>query len=260
MNITVDTDWWKHLFDDVYLLTDARSVCDVEVTRREVDLICRILPIHTAHRILDLCGGHGRHSIELCRRGFHRCVVLDFSELLLKLALQSARRGRHAVEVLQADARHVGLTSDSFDCIMVMGNSLGYIPDAEADLNILMEARRLLRPGGWLLLDVADGRTARQNITANAWHEIGGDTVVCRQRELAGDVIHVREMVLSRADGLIRDCGYSIRLYDAADLQKLIARARFEEIQVHTDFSPHLHGGDYGCMNHRMVAVARKAG
>jgi D-alanine-D-alanine ligase len=40
MSIKVDPDWWKTLFDEVYLLTDARSVCDARITRREVDLIC----------------------------------------------------------------------------------------------------------------------------------------------------------------------------------------------------------------------------
>ncbi len=69
MTIQVDPDWWKTLFDDIYLLTDARSVCDEEITRREVDLICELLPIRPDHKILDLCGGHGRHSLELAARG-----------------------------------------------------------------------------------------------------------------------------------------------------------------------------------------------
>ena len=38
MEIEVDPDWWKTLFDEVYLITDARSVCDSELTRREVDV------------------------------------------------------------------------------------------------------------------------------------------------------------------------------------------------------------------------------
>jgi D-alanine-D-alanine ligase len=44
MSIKADPDWWKTMFDDVYLLTDARSVCDEDITRREVDLICELLP------------------------------------------------------------------------------------------------------------------------------------------------------------------------------------------------------------------------
>jgi D-alanine-D-alanine ligase len=50
MSIKVDPDWWKTLFDEVYLLTDARSVCDVRITRREVDLICSLLPVKDSHK------------------------------------------------------------------------------------------------------------------------------------------------------------------------------------------------------------------
>ena len=45
MAIEVDPDWWKTLFDDVYLLTDARSVGDESLTRLEVDVVCELLPM-----------------------------------------------------------------------------------------------------------------------------------------------------------------------------------------------------------------------
>ena len=54
MNIDVDPNWWKTLFDEVYLKTDARSVCDRELTRREVDVILKMIPIRPTHKILDL--------------------------------------------------------------------------------------------------------------------------------------------------------------------------------------------------------------
>ena len=37
--IRVDCDWWKTLFDDVYLLTDAKIVCNPPLTKREVDVV-----------------------------------------------------------------------------------------------------------------------------------------------------------------------------------------------------------------------------
>ena len=37
--VEVNPEWWKTLFDDVYIITDARSVCDEELTCREVDFI-----------------------------------------------------------------------------------------------------------------------------------------------------------------------------------------------------------------------------
>ena len=45
MTIRVDPEWWKTLFDEVYLLTDARSVCDDKLTSREVDVICELLSL-----------------------------------------------------------------------------------------------------------------------------------------------------------------------------------------------------------------------
>ena len=39
----VDSDWWKTLFDETYLITDARSVCDEKLTCREVDFVEYIL-------------------------------------------------------------------------------------------------------------------------------------------------------------------------------------------------------------------------
>jgi len=37
--IKINPDWWKGIFDEIYLKTDARSVCDDEVTCREVDFL-----------------------------------------------------------------------------------------------------------------------------------------------------------------------------------------------------------------------------
>jgi hypothetical protein len=43
MTIDVDPDWWKTLFDDVYLLTDARSVGDDHITQAEKSTSSRAL-------------------------------------------------------------------------------------------------------------------------------------------------------------------------------------------------------------------------
>jgi D-alanine-D-alanine ligase len=259
MTIEADPDWWKTMFDELYLLTDARSVCDEEITRREVDLICQLLPIRSSHRVLDLCGGHGRHSLELCARGFGRCTLVDYSEFLLKRGRSSARERKHTVDFIQADARNTGLASGSFNHVLILGNSLGYARDAAADREILSEARRVLRPGGWLLLDLADGTAVRDRFNPEAWHEIGREILVCRRRQMRTDTVFVREMVLSKEKGLLRDSTYSIRLYEPARIAALLDQVGFEGIRIITDFSPHRAPGDYGFMNHRMIALGQKA-
>lgn len=258
MTIKVDPEWWKTMFDGVYLLTDARSVCDDDITRREVDLICELLPVRFDHRILDLCGGHGRHSLELCARGFRRCTLVDYSEYLLDRARARAGECEHPPAFIQADARDTGFSPDSFDHVLIMGNSLGYLPEVDADLQILAESKRVLRSGGWLLVDLADGAAIKDRFNPVAWHEIGEDTVVCRRREMWEKRVCVREMVLSKKTGLIRDRTYSIRFYDSETIAGLLHRVGFKEVRIITNFSPHQTRGDYGFMNHRMIALGQK--
>ena len=258
MSIKVDPDWWKTLFDEVYLLTDARSVCDARITCREVDLICSLLPLNGSHKILDLCGGHGRHSLELSSRGFRACTLFDYSQTLIEIARKKAGQEDLAIDFICGDARDINMPADTYDHVIIMGNSLGYIQEKGADAQILTESFRVLHPGGWILVDVADGKAVMSSFKPNAWHEIGEETIVCRQRELQGEVVCAREIVLSKTDGLIRDQTYSIRLYDADSLSQLLENAGFTRITVHSDFSPHDVDGDYGFMNNRLIVSGQK--
>ena len=258
MSIKVDPDWWKTLFDEVYLLTDARSVCDARITRREVDLICSLLPIKGTHKILDLCGGHGRHSLELSSRGFSACTLFDYSQALIEIAMKRAGQEDLAIDFICGDARDINMPEDTYDHVIIMGNSLGYIQEKGADTQILTESFRVLHPGGWILVDVANGRKVKSSFKLNAWHEIGEETIVCRQREIQDEVVCTREIVLSKTDGLIRDQTYSIRLYDDTSLPLLLESTGFSRITVHSDFSPHDVDGDYGFMNNRLIVCGQK--
>ena len=258
MRIEVDPDWWRTLFDDIYLITDARSVNDEHLTRREVDLICGLIDPRPEDRILDLCGGQGRHCIELYRRGFLNCTVLDFSPTLIRIGTHLAKRMNYAIEFHRGDARCTRLPPGSFNHVLILGNSLGYSGDMGADLAMIVEAHRLLAENGRLLIDVADGSAVKKNFRPNAWHEIGEDIVVCRQRELMPDRICAREMVLHKRRGLLRDRTYGMRLYESASLRALAADAGFGHIRVLEDFTPYDGDGDVGFMDHRMILTARK--
>jgi len=258
MSIEVNPDWWKTMFDDVYLLTDARSVDDHELTGREVDVICETVPLRPGQAILDLCGGHGRHSLELCNRGFSNCTLLDYSGYLIQKARKTAKGRGFRMDFIQSDARDTGLPSGSFDHVLIMGNSLGYIQEPSADIQILTEACRVLRSGGWLLVDVTDGAEVERAFNPSSWHEVDSDLVVCREREIAGNTVNAREMVISKQKGMIRDRTYAIRLYDAKGLAEMIQEAGFVQVRVRNDFSPHQKKGDYGFMNKRMVGIGRK--
>ncbi len=254
--IPVDPLWWQTLFDEVYLITDARSVCNEELTRREVDFLEAHLPIGRADRILDLCGGHGRHSLELARRGYRAATVLDYSDYLVQLGRARACEQELPVSFVQADARRTGLAGERFDFVIVLANSFGYFPDDRDNLRILCEARRLCRAGGTLLLDLIDSNYVKKQFRPLSFHNANEDITVKRERELAGNLIRVRETVVSGARGLLREGTYCERLYREDELAGLLERAGFGRIAFKRDFSSHENPGDYGFMTQRVIVTA----
>lgn len=254
----VNPEWWKTLFDEVYLITDARSVCDEALTSREVDMLEELLRLDKSLPVVDLCGGHARHAIELCRRGFTDVTVVDYSEYLIELGRNRARSDGVELTFVQADARDTGLPRYRYAAAIVMANSFGYFCDMEDDRKFLMEAHQLLSPGGTILLDLVDRDYILENFKPVSWHEADEDVVVCRNRSLVDDVAVSREMVLSKKDGLIRDETYCVRLYSEQRISELLQSTGFSTPSIHNSFSCHRRPGDYGFLNNRMIVTAKR--
>ena len=253
-----DPSWWQHIFDETYLVTDARSVCCPVTTATEVDMVEATLELNSDDRILDLCGGQGRHAIELHKRGYKNVTVVDYSQVLLRVGLENAAQVGRAVCFCRGDACKLGLADSIFDAVLVMGNSFGYFEDDSQNQRILREIRRLLRPGGKVLLDLIHSDHARQQFKPTSWHEAGEDLVVCRQRQLRDTGVLVREMVLSKENGLIRDVRYFARLFRHKELEVLLADSGFKEITSVGTLVSHPRPEDYGLLSKRMVVTAEK--
>lgn len=254
----INPDWWKTLFDETYLITDARSVCDDRLTQREVDTIERFLKLDKSHAVLDLCGGHGRHALELARRGFHDLTVVDYSGVLIGLGREQARAQGFSIQFVQADARSTGLPADRFQAVTVMANSFGYFSSPADDEVMLREVHRVLAAGGMLLLDLVDKEYLIDNFKAHSWHEANEEIVVCREKRLADDLVLSREIVLSKTEGLLRDEKYCVRLYAPEQISRLLTASGFDTIHLHRGYTSHERSSDYGFMTRRMFVTAHK--
>ena len=103
-----DPTWWQHIFDETYLITDARTVCCPETTAAEINMVEATLGLRPDDRILDLCGGQGRHAIELHRRGYKKVTVVDYSQVLLRVGVRQMRQESN-VESIFVEAMPVRL-------------------------------------------------------------------------------------------------------------------------------------------------------
>lgn len=256
MSLKPDRDWWKRIFDETYLMTDARTVCDEELTCREVDFIVSALGPGKSAPILDLCGGQGRHSLELSRRDYKDVTVLDYSEFLTNAGAARARSERLGTIFIQGDARDTRLAPERFLYVIIMGSSFGYFMDEDENARILIEACRLLRPGGAMLLDLPDMDYVINNFRTSSTHSVDSDVTVRRARELEEDVIISCETVSSASKGLIREITYCTRLYGAEKIERMLKEAGFGQVSCHKEFMR--REGDFGTMTNRMVVMAVK--
>jgi D-alanine-D-alanine ligase len=221
------SDWWRTLFNELYLETDGDVFENDRNTAEETDLLIRSAGLRPGDRILDLCCGQGRHALELARRGF-RCVTgLDCSRYLLRLARKRARQCGLRVTFREGDARHFHFDEGEFDSAYILGNSFGYFERPEDDLAVLEAARRALTAGGKLVMDLMDGEWMRSHFEPRSWEWIGQNRFVCRERCLADDRLISREVVVDAQRGVIADQFYAERLYPQERLEALLLRAGF---------------------------------
>ncbi|MBI5118928.1 methyltransferase domain-containing protein [Candidatus Poribacteria bacterium] len=256
----VRPDWWRGIFNSIYLKTDADVVDDDNITRHEIGLFLEILNnLSPEDRILDLCCGQGRHSLELSRRGFKNVEGLDRSSYLIQKAKKSAQQQLLSVKFREGDARKLPYPSDTFDVIMILGNSFGYFETVKDDLRVLQEVFRILKPWGKLLIDVTDGEYVKKHFQARSWEWIDKKLFVCRERSLSADKQRLisREVVTHVGKGVIADQFYAERLYTRKSLGELIKEARFSDCTIHGEISPNSRRNqDLGMMEQRIITTA----
>ncbi|MEO0294246.1 MAG: methyltransferase domain-containing protein [candidate division WOR-3 bacterium] len=259
----VHSDWWRLIFNSIYLKTDGDIVENLANTKKEVDLCIEILKLSPEDKILDLCCGQGRHSLELARRGFNFVEGIDRSHYLIQKAKTQAKKELLNVRFREGDARKLPYPPDSFDIVLLLGNSFGYFETVQDDLRVLKEILRVLKPWGKLLIDVADGEYLRKHFNPRNWEWIDKKHFVCRERSLSLDKQRLisREVVTHIEKGVIADQFYAERLYSKKSLNELLELANFRNIVFQESLnSTSTRNQDLGMMEKRIIltAIAKK--
>ena len=253
-------DWWKRIFNSMYLKTDGDVVEDSSITEKEVNLFTEILKPKNEAVILDLACGQGRHIIKLARRGYTNLFGLDRSHYLIQRAKKIANEEGLTISFKEGDARKLPYPIDTFDYVLILGNSFGYFENLEDDIKILSEVFRVLKPNGLFLIDVADGNYLKDNYSPRSWEWIDKKHFVCRERSLASDNERLisREVVTNIQKGVIVDQFYAERLYTKESLSEQLDKAGFKKIKFHGAIKPDSQRNRVlGMMEQRLIVTAK---
>lgn len=253
------TEWWKGLFNSLYLKTDGDVVENNDNTKNDVNTLIDALALNKSDHILDLCCGQGRHALELASRGFNHVTGIDRSRYLIRLARKRAAGAGVQVKFSEGDARKIRLPENSQQAVYLMGNSFGYFEHEEDDAALLKAVKRILVSRGKIALDITNGQWIRDHYSPRSWEWIDQNHFVCRERSLSSDQSKIvsREVIVHAEKGVITDQFYAERLYDEKQICQLLNKLGFDHVKIDKNIgSESTRGHDLGMMENRLFVTA----
>jgi len=227
--VNVDPNWFDGFFEADYLDEFGADI-DEERTRREIDFVAEKLELKPGARVLDVACGHGRHSLELARRGY-RVTGVDLSPRSLELARASATGEGLDVDFVLRDARELEFDGEFDAAINLFTSVLGYFDDDAETRLVLERVSRALRPGSSFLVDTINLLGFANRFRPTNWEELTSGTLLLQRHEY--DFRSARDTsvwTFIRPDGSRSELRNSVRVYAPHELIEMLEGAGLDVV------------------------------
>ena len=221
------------------------------VTAEEIDHIVKLLAPEKGAKILDLCCGIGRHSLELARRGY-QVVGVDLTEEYLTKARREAENEGLNIQFVRSDMRRF-CQIESFDAVINMFTAFGYFEIQAENRRVLANIYCSLRKGGTLIIDMIGKEVLARIYQERDWHEEDG-RIFLRECKMRQNWSWADNRWIVLENGKIQEFRFGHRIYSAVEIAGLLKECGFGSVNIYGD----LEGADYDHNAKRLIAVARK--
>lgn len=215
---------FAQLFDaDEYLYFMAASLRE-ENTTAQIDFIEQALSLTPPKKIVDLGCGHGRHAIELSRRGYD-VTGIDLVEGFLDHARKEAELAGVSAKFVRGD---IGAFENEpeYDAALCLFDAFGFFDDSHC-IGTLRCAHKALVPEGKFVLDLRT-REWMVRVPTYSVTDIGnGDMMIDRHHFdiTSGRFVDRRTYV---RDGKQREVMFSVRLFAFTEIRLILHSVGFE--------------------------------
>ena len=243
--------WWEVLFSDDYLRTLPRP--SPTAVAKQVNFMEASLGIKRGDSVLDVGCGLGQHALELAKRGY-LVVALDLALSMITRAAEEAQQRGLRINFLHKDIRDIGFEG-TFDAIICVGTTFGFFDD-EQNRGVISRLAHALKPGGRLLLEVANRDFVIASQPNLVWFE-GDNCVVMEESDFNfySSRLTVKRTMM-RDDGRQSDTEYNIRLYSVHELGQMLKQAGFSIKEVSGQEAT--RGMFFGAQSSRIIILAER--
>jgi SAM-dependent methyltransferase len=208
-------------------------------------------------RILDLCCGPGRVSLELARRGF-AVTGVDLSRAYLEAAKDDAAIEGLELECVRADSRAF-TRPGFFDAAVNLYTSFGYFENEADDLRAARNVYESLKAGGAFIIDILGKEIAVRDFVQSEWSEREGCKVLCRSTPVdSWTRLENRWLIIGAAErekaARQFEKTFTQRLYAASELRALLQKAGFSRLELYGDWDK----SPYDYQAQRLIALGWK--
>ena len=211
--------------DRVFLET-TRRLAPRRFAQEDVTAALALAQVEPGKPIADLGCGYGRHLKELLQLGY-RATGFDRSALLLG----EARVEVPSAPLVRADLRDLPLHQGSLAAAFCFYSSMFLASEEDAAV-ALLEAGRILRPGGTLVLTTDNPLRLAANPRAHSEHELPGLGRVVEESFFDGTVDHVHKAIQLDSGEVLR-ADFHIRYYQPEALAALAYVAGLRLVRLH---------------------------
>jgi SAM-dependent methyltransferase len=196
----------------------------------------RLLHARGARRVADVASGTGYHAVHLARCGFS-VTATDGSANMIRQTEENARRNGVGFEqTAVVDWRDLAdrFGEGEFDALVCLGNAFTHLFEDDARRQTLKAMRRVLKPGGLLLLDHRNyDKILDQGYSSKHRYYYTGDNVTAEPIEINDGVVCFEYRYPDNSK-------YHLHLYPLRReyVMGLLDSAGFTDIKAYGDFSP----------------------
>jgi ubiquinone/menaquinone biosynthesis C-methylase UbiE len=239
-------DEFDRIFDEAYLEMYAPRH-EPEQTEAEALGAVGVAEVADGAAVLDCPCGFGRHAIVLARVGY-KVTGADRSQVLLDEAKRQA--GDVELELVQADYRELPFGDASFDAVLNLFTALGYV-GKEGDQQALREFRRVLKPGGRLVVETMQRDRLARIFQPRTWDRLPTGFLLEERSFDQAEATVQASFIYVKSSGEQLEYPYTIYCYTASELVEMARAAGFETVECYGGFD-----GEELTLDSRLVLVA----